>query len=457
MQPVATRHYRSPRDLMRLIASGVLDPETVTSGEESDLLTAFRDKELKLVEKMEAAIGRGAIRAARRTSGQLRRSMAGRYLALWRSKPRHLADRVADLPEKRDRNRGERLRQIISSLEVVGNLSEPATATVYIKKKDRNRAYRYLDAPKRPLFVKSDGSRRVIFKFDWIDKARQRLIARSLTPFANYHSSQFLLRWRNGKRGRSAVCEYLRRELPTLTADHVFVQVDIRDFFGSISATWIEGHFRLPETMIRRQIHSGEMHVLMDRKARAYLPGGENNERVRRVLPQGSALSSLIAEMAMAEVLGGLADCLSDTRVVTYSDNLGIFVPDAQAAVIMDHLRRAFASSGVGPFELSMSDPVPITKEFTFLGHHWQLREGQLHTFVPAPIAEARAIVLLGQMLTSSTRASLNLVRARILAQANEWKFWPGANNWRAELLERWVDACISLGASGKAGPVLSG
>ncbi|WP_271079166.1 reverse transcriptase domain-containing protein [Aurantiacibacter sp. MUD61] len=236
-------------------------------------------------------------------------------------------------------------------------------------------------------------------------------------------------------RGRSAVCEYLRQEVPNLSADHVFMQVDVKDFFGSISSAWIEGRFRLAEAIIRRQMHSGEMRILMDRRARAYLPGGELNERVRRVLPQGSALSPLVAEMAMAEVLEGLADHLRCTLVVTYSDNLGIFLPAAQAAAIEDCLRNAFGVSGVGPFELTFSRPIPIADGFSFLGHIWKLEAGELHTFVDEQVANMRAIVLRTQLLNCLTHNDLSRVRSRIFGQANEWKFWPGIAAWKSGLL----------------------
>src|SRR5690606_975294 len=123
-------------------------------------------------------------------------------------------------------------------------------------------------------------------------------------------------------------------------------------------------------------------------------------------------------------------DHLSSAVVVTDSDNLGIFMPAARAAAIEDHLRRAFGASGVGPFELTISRPAPITREFTFLGHHWRLNGGELHTFVPERVAEARGMVLREQMLGSFTRNGLRSVRSRILAQAHEWQFWPGVDEW---------------------------
>jgi hypothetical protein len=442
MQPVATTvSRRSADELIRLIASGVLNPTSVTEQEERCLMSAFRAKERNALNKLQKALERGSHRIARKESERLRRCMAARYLALWRTKPRVLADRTKDTSAERAATRAERFRQILCLLGRVGALDEPARAVVYAKRKDRNKSYRDVAATRLSLTDGGKLERRVIFKFDWIDKARQRLIARSLHPFANFHPSQFMLRGR----GRSAVCEYLRQEVPTLSADHVFVQVDVRNFFGSISPSWIEGRFRLSEATIRRQMHSGEMLILMDGRARAYLQGGENNERVRRVLPQGSALSPLVAELAMAEVLEVVTDHLAGTLVVTYSDNLGIFTPAAQAAAIEDHLRSAFGASGVGPFELTFSRPVLIASGFSFLGHLWRLEAGKLHTFVDDRAADLRAIVLRGQMLDRFTRKGLRNVRARIFAQANEWKFWPEVQRWKAGMLGDWDDAWGAL------------
>lgn len=444
MQPVANQdRSRSVDVLVRLIAARALDPGSVTEEEEARLMKSFRAKEKTAFGRLEKALESGRYRIARKESAQLRRAMAPRYLSLWRTKPRALADRPKDPSAERTATRGERIGQILSLLERVGDLEEPARPVVYAKLKNRNKSCRDVRAPRRSLACGGSVERRIIFKFDWIDRARQRLIAFSLKPFVSYHPSQFMRRGR----GRSAVCEYLRHEVPSLSAAHVFMQVDVRDFFGSISPTWIEGRFRLAEAVIRRQMHSGEMRILMDGRARAYLRGGENNERVRRVLPQGSALSPLLAEMAMAEVLEGITDHLRRTLLVTYSDNLGIFMPEARAAAIEDRLRSAFGASSVGPFELTFSRPVPLANGFSFLGHQWRLEAGALHTFVDERVAEGRAIVLRRQMLDRYTRQGLRAVRSRILAQASEWKLWPGVTSWKSNLLEAWACAWNGLAA----------
>jgi hypothetical protein len=137
----------------------------------------------------------------------------------------------------------------------------------------------------------------------------------------------------------------------------------------------------------------------------------------------------------MAEVLGGLSDRFSRAVVVTYSDNLGVFTPEAEAEAIEDHLRRAFRSTSVGPFDLTFSPRLPITNEFKFLGHHWRLHEGELRTYVPTEIADARGIALGEQLLRSIDSADRRKVRGYIKAQVNEWKLWPGVVEWEAELL----------------------
>lgn len=250
MHPVAIP-VAQPRTfdlLVRAIASGSLDAESVTATEERTLLAGLRSAETRLLAKIHANLMRSATRTAQRDADRLRRAMSGRFLALWRTLPAALRDKRDHPPKERDALRAVRLRSILDLLERVGDFRDRAAAMVFAKRKANRMSARGHAAPQ---------DRRVIFQFGWIDKARQRLIARSLSPFANYHPSQFMLRQSRWGRGRSGVCEYLRERLPTLPRETVFVQVDVRNFFGSISSTWIERHFRLPLEMIRRHVHSG--------------------------------------------------------------------------------------------------------------------------------------------------------------------------------------------------------
>ena len=215
----------------------------------------------------------------------------------------------------------------------------------------------------------------------------------------------------------------------------MFVQLDIKSFYSSIDAAWMERRINLPVDVVRKHVHTGGMSLSLKGDIRACRSDGEYVELVRPVLAQGSALSPLIAEMAMAEVLWGLADRLKDTMLVVYSDNLGIIAPGAEAAAIEETLRRAFETSGAGPFILHPGlQPIPISDRFRFLGHWWKLRNGELEVFVPNDVAERRATTIMQDILTADV-AQLQRMRQRVIGQASEWRLWPGIDAWKAPLL----------------------
>lgn len=426
MQPVAISALpaRSPRQLLREIRDRNLKPCSVTHGEERALLAHFKSTEMAMIERIERKLASEGRHPAERDARKLRESLSGRYLALWRTKPRDLTDRGTDPLELRAARRATRISEIVDRLDETKKLDRPARARMFVRPKMHRDG-----TPRR--------EKRLLFSFGWTDKARQRLIARSLTPFARFHPSQFLLQRTTWGRGRSAVCEYLRHQLPKLNGDWVFLQLDVRDFFGSISAEWLERHrYGLPLSVVRRQVHTGEMMLSpIGRKARAYLRGGDEHELVRHKLPQGSALASLMAEMAMAEVLWDLADHLANALLVTYSDNLGILVPSTEAAAIEDHLRASFAASGAGPFEIHKgARPVPLSCDFRFLGHRWRVRDGQVQTYIAKQDAAARTVALIEQVMSADGRMLPNVV-GRVRAQAHEWRLWPDVHRWERGVL----------------------
>jgi hypothetical protein len=175
------------------------------------------------------------------------------------------------------------------------------------------------------------------------------------------------------------------------------------------------------------------MQVSLMWSAIAHLTGGERDELVRRGIPQGSALSSLIAEIVIGRVLGGLADRLAGCLLVTYSDNLGLIGPRREVAAVVDLLRAAFREHAAGPFELTTTDPVPVTAGFRYLGYTWRLVGGELVTEIPADVAVCRQISLQRDASHGSPR-ELARVQRSIEAQANEWRFWPGVQAWKSEV-----------------------
>jgi RNA-directed DNA polymerase len=90
----------------------------------------------------------------------------------------------------------------------------------------------------------------------------------------------------------------------------------------------------------------------------------------RRGLPQGSAASSLVAEMVMAEILREAAGRLADVLCLhTYSDNLGGLVPlNRDEAALVECLKNVFATHRAGPFRMT-SRVDRMARSFPYLGY----------------------------------------------------------------------------------------
>lgn len=227
-----------------------------------------------------------------------------------------------------------RWRFIKLGLEEVGNLNRASSATLHAKRKVPD-----YHGPGTPRY-------RPIFRFEWIDQARQRLLRSSLNPFVDFHPSQCLLRRTPAGRGRSAVLEALLQELPRLGPDHEFVQLDVQNFYLSIDHGWLEKHFPLPKQIIRSHaLTGGKTIVPTGKNVRARLGWAMIDDLDRRGIAPGSALSALVGKYVMADVLRGLADRpivplrhAYSYNLHTYSDYLGVFVKREHTEAIVDLL-----------------------------------------------------------------------------------------------------------------------
>lgn len=427
-------------ELLTDVARGALPVGDVGVTQERAIVEVARRCTQSRVARVEEKLLKGACRAARREADDLRRCLAGRFTALWSSIPHPLKDRRDLSARDRIDQRAERWHLIRIALGEVGRLDRPARAKLFAKLKSSsyNGEQRY----------------RMILTFDWISQARQRLIRSSLSPFVDFHPSQHLLRRSADGRGRSAVLGALLRELPLMGPDYVFVQLDVQDFYPSISHAWLEENLPLTKGITQAQIHTGGMTIVPTGKnVRARLPGGAIEQLGRRGIPQGSALSALVGEYVVAEVLRGLADLPGRPllhayghNLHTYSDNLGVFVHREQADAIVDLLQKAFASSAAGPFLLRAASPKPISQPFKFLGYWFRLEGGASEVFVPQEFAQHRADAILGNLMTAD-RAQLGKMRKTIEGVAGEWASWNGVAAWRSSALQRVATAEEALRA----------
>lgn len=333
--------------------------------------------------------------------------LAVRLDALMFAARRHRPSTLVQSPAEREAVRQRRLADVFSALSSIASFSQPARAQTFCRPKPR-------------------GGERALTTFFWEDDARLRILKSALTPFANLHDSQFMLAQNGHRRGPASVREALLQALREAEGEQVFLQFDVRDFFGSISHAWLEDHLGLDRGIVRRFVHTGEMLIVPIGEMRGdRLTGDARQENGRSGvgIPQGSALSSLIAEMVMADILR--SDAVFDKgRLFTWSDNLGVLVPRGEAGVIEELIQAAFGRHGAGPFHL-ISESRPVTSEFKFLGAWYRVEAGLPRAFIPEAVARGWADNVCADILTASESELLRMEQ-RVRGKEAAWNWWSG-------------------------------
>ena len=266
--------------------------------------------------------------------------------------------------------RQKRLRAVFDKLPEVGRLTRPARARQFLIKKDNNRGTR------------------LITSFYWVDRARQIMLRSALSPFADLHDAQYMLARDANRRGPAAVREALLTALERCDANWEFIHLDVVDFYGSISQGWLERHLGLDPAIIQHQVHLGRMMLDAPRKMATVLATQEAiREGDQRGIPQGSALSSLIAEQVMAAVIRS-AVVFEELPTFIWSDNVGVLAPRHRVREVVELARTAFADHGAGPFKLTVTT-WPVSKPFKFLGVWYIRREDKPDALVPWEVLNA--------------------------------------------------------------------
>jgi hypothetical protein len=212
----------------------------------------------------------------------------------------------------------------------------------------------------RPKF-KAKGGFRPIFNFGIENRALQKLVGNALKPWSRHQISpvQFAVRG-----GRHKACQAV---LKGLDQGHVWVtQLDIRSCYQSFEAEKIPELLPLPKEVTEKVILSRYLtinpsHYTMGHGTASLLA------EARRGIPQGSAASSLVAEMLLAPI----AHALPDGKCLTmYGDNfLGLSHSKQGAVTILKTLRSALSSHPAGPLLPSIDKPQHAKKGFEFLGY----------------------------------------------------------------------------------------
>jgi len=136
--------------------------------------------------------------------------------------------------------------------------------------------------------------------------------------------------------------------MDVLPSDTLFMQFDVNDCYASFADEYLVRRMPVPAAMTRSTLLL-EGWVIIDR--------AHKDAVGRRGLPQGSAASSYVAEMVIADVLQRAADPLrSFVLPITYSDNVGgLLPPGTDVAALEASLRDVFLRHPAGPLSRHFS------------------------------------------------------------------------------------------------------
>lgn len=422
--------------MVSAMGRGELSAQSISVAEQVVLVDWAEAKRRALQAKLVKTASEGSTRKARSAIRLYRESLAVRFLALWETTPEEL--RPSRLCGERD---GEE-RRVARLAWVLGNVGGLCG---------------YQSAPAGRLMTrpKGDGRYRAFFSFERLDKARFRLLSDALEPFVGFHASQFQLRWHAGGRGTQAACKSLLETLSGLSStstaeasdtgrvraeDHVFFELDVTDFFGSISEAWWATKPILDEET-SRLLYTRHLHVKSSGKVRDQLEGAYQ-EVIRRGLPQGSALSALVAEWVMADVLKEVPALPTGVHLFTYCDNIGVLAPRSLADATEELIRSAFSASGAGSFSLKRkTGPTLVTSPFRFLGMEFVVLGAKVGVRVPCHAVDLATLAIRTDLLHAATPADLARLRRKVVGKAAAWRLWSGASAWKEERLREIDDA----------------
>jgi RNA-directed DNA polymerase len=406
-----------PGDLLRRITSGELAAETLSDLELRALRRWCRERSRASSATVQRLVDRGHLKNARRErNSHLNRQevLLDALFAASRKRWPISADMNADEAERRRR---KRLLGPFEALPDAGKFGRSARAHEF-------------------FVAKENGGKRSITSFYWVDHARQRVLKSALTPFADLHDGQFMLARDPHRRGPAAVREALLAALAECSDDSVFMQFDVRDFYGSISHAWLERHLGIDPTIVQRQVHTGSMTIVPTGKGKiAVVPDcvqEASREGDRRGIPQGSVTSSLVAEQVMASVIRSVA-VFAKLPLFIWSDNIGAVVPRGRAGEVGKLVRSAFAEHGAGPFTLHPVRENLVCSTFKFLGVWYRKTPAGPEALIPWQVLSAWEASI-GDRLMHCWDEEVNQIERHVTLKLAHWRWCPAARETETRL-----------------------
>lgn len=237
--------------------------------------------------------------------------------------------------------------------------------------------------------------------------------------------------------------------------------LDIKNFYPSVRVDELGKMLPLSKGVVSHVCALKDAHVVSRAAGGKYVPVCISDEKIRQSLPQGLPIAPFIAEIIVSKL-----DWKQTKNIVmiNFADNfliLGKSIKKVEKAA--DALRSAVAGLSGGSFGLKPAEVATVSAGFEFLGHDFQLVDGEL-ILRPGLAADNEAARTMDEYLEefeslwncgktpiSSHERALTIL-GRMLAFIQSWRAafgeCPEIGFWVDPYLDVIDEAAVSLGAT---------
>jgi len=305
---------------------------------------------------------------------------------------------------------------------------------------------------------------RTIMNFGIENRALQYQVLHALEAGAKTHPMQFATRG-----GTRAAIKAARNAL--LGGHHWAAEIDISSCYPSFDEERLSGLLPVPKEVVEKVILSRDLNLTPDRKwlRNSFGVGYSGSEAeilfsslyedeieaARRGIPQGSAVSPLVAECLLAPVL---AQMPNHGIVLNYADNFLVMAKqEAEVVSMQQTLRCALKAHPAGPLLPKKPKSYGPGQAVEFLGHILTFEHGACRV-EPSPKNAVKFKVEFERKLKHAMANNLSPYMRRrrfldllgyIVGWSNAFSLWKGAIQHRKQHMETLKAAATSCSVSG--------